>query len=481
MSIQGEAQDNNLEEEISSPLSEEQWQSLIEHVPEVGDLHKRSKAQGIPPTGVLFTILAEIGSYLPVGTRLEGYGGYKPSPISSLVVLLGKRSAGKTVTEEWTSTGNRFKQRCIIPNPPSGQGITKEFLNWQQKEDKDKKSEGDDMIDLIPERPILKPHGQLVFDEGLAFDSVANDRNHGPKFVSSVNSGWSGNVNGLNQAAAGADTRRIIPMTTKISLGGVVRTQPGFCQRIFDTRSGFGSRWLVCYVTSKEAKRPLGAMDYRAEPLLENWNPLKYSTNELPLDTEASRTATVLSQYSQDPFGDWDEEDLAEINKLDKRFIDMVNRGHKVGHLVWKFMRVAAALAVYECAPKVEMRHLYAAEVIISYSADVVEDYAEWCKANSKSDNRIKGENHGEVSAHASITRISLEGRMERLAERAAELASEKYPEGFTPSHLSERIPRDSRGHWNGAAGLVDYCLGRSIISKVAGQSKRYIKPMETQ
>ena len=100
MTISEPTEDNNLEEEISSPLSEEQWQSLIEQVPEVGDLHKRSKAQGIPPTGVLFTILAEIGSYLTVGTRLEGYGGYKPSPISSLVVLLGKRSAGKTVTEE---------------------------------------------------------------------------------------------------------------------------------------------------------------------------------------------------------------------------------------------------------------------------------------------------------------------------------------------------------------------------------------------
>ena len=448
MTISEPTEDNNLEEEISSPLSEEQWQSLIEQVPTLEELRTRSLDKDIPPTGVLFTILAEIGLYLPIGTTMQSICGKPPIPPTAYSILIGEPSAGKSATESWTTPDIRFDHISVIANTASGQGITNELL-----QSKPEPADEDEDEDLMVDQPLTKPHGRIVFDEGVNFDYVANNQQQSSKFMGTMNSAFMAYVTGLNQAAAGKETRRIIPPSTKLSMSAVVRTQPGYCHKILERESGFGARWLLCFVDPKETNQLLDGEVTEDQSLLDGWRPHDYG-GQIPFADDVHRLVTVLSRYAKNPFAEYEGKNLTIINSIDECFIEMVKAGHHIGHTVLKFMKIASSLAVYERSPSVEMRHLYAAELLLGYSNSVSKDYGRWYEVYKKTRLRADGSDQGIKAAAAYESKLSDLAAKENYAWSAAEAANRDHPDGFTPSDLRRALPSRERGRWSKACLL---------------------------
>ena len=78
------------------PLSDKEWLEVSQLVPALGEMRDKCRSQRVSPTGALGTVLASIGLYLEVGTRLEPFNSKKPLPISNYVALVATPGLGKS-------------------------------------------------------------------------------------------------------------------------------------------------------------------------------------------------------------------------------------------------------------------------------------------------------------------------------------------------------------------------------------------------
>ena len=460
---------------VSNPIDLHTWHELSKDVPSLADLRTRSRDQGLPPTAVLFTLLAQIGLYLPVGVRMQEFDGKDRVPITSYVVLLGKPAAGKSSTNKWVSLIDQYDHICPIDNPVSGQTIAAEFLHHIAKP-----KTNDDPPVKLPEY-LRKPHGLINYDEGQAFDAAANSTEHGEKFRGMMNSAWLAELQGINQSAATEKARRILPAGSQVSITATVMAQPQTCGSVLEDITGFGSRWLVCYVSPSEYRHKFGTRRSKFRPLLEDWQPLDYPDGYVPFAENVESLVEALAEYAKSVGEELDPEDAAIVKTIDDCFIEMIHRGYLYRHTVLKFMKIASSLAVYERSPSVEMRHLYAAELLLSYSIQVSEDYAKYLEVVGQGTEDEAFNKRGRSMAVARNAAISFAEEYPKIARKAADKTQAESNGSFTKSPLYENLFKN-KPLFAGSSAFVNYCLSEGIIAPVQGEGKvkRYQTVEET-
>ena len=464
MTISEGSEDTNLEGEISSSISEEQWQSLIEHVPKLEELRARSLDHEVPPTAVLGQTIAQIGMTLPVGTRMQGFAAKRRASVVSYMVLIGRRASGKSSSGDFMYMNGDYPQIYKMQNPTSGGAIASAFLRT-------KVDDVEDPDEVNFDSPIEKPHGAIVFDEGRRFDDLMAGK-HGDNFAAAVTTAWEGEAEEIGQVAATDAANRELPSTSQVAISMVLRTQPGYASEVLEDMQGFGSRWVLFYISPDEVD--IGLDDDAVEHgyLLDGWVPNHYPDNTIPMTDELARTAKILARYARDVHKKRSPKDQKILDSIDQDLLEMV-RNDTMGHIVLKAMRVAGALAVYERATHMEIRHLLASSVLMAYSNTVAKDYGEYLSVLAEIEEAKQGAKLGALRNHAN--NANTDATVLRLDY--AKEAANKVQQPYTSAGIWKTMGANRRAKWaDDKDYFIRWCLENNIIieDQRPGKRKKY-------
>ena len=437
-------------------LSEEQWQSLIEQVPDLGRLRRLAIESNVSPTGALFAMCATVPHMLGFGgwgIRVEGYFGNKPQPLSTCLTVFGTPGKGKSKVMEWVKPPHDrddIQEYCMIQSgATSGQSFAKAFVRnmalngkgikkHQEYLDACKNSDGKapkaPEYDVHTEQYITKPNLLVTFDEANIFDQAVEGTNHGKGLIGVVCGGFFGSATNISQMAATDEANRILPRNTPIQIGVWVNAQPHTAIGLMNDTTGLTERFLLIAMSPGEyyTRRDINSEEKVWSELLKDWKP--------------PRQIKLMPAYAGASLSDVDGSILfVEIAKELKVFLDHVSSGKildgEVGmeaecehlddligdpawceiegeHSLAILVRLAACIALYVGETVVERNHLEAALIMVKYSQENKVGYNEYCKAEAA--RRKKGEALGDRINHKYAEDTQFLFQLNKWAMRAA-------------------------------------------------------------